>query len=92
MAIIAPITPKQLYAEAVSIAIDNVIFRFGEGNQYAFCAVAYLDVDGNAISGTQVNLTADELSTWGSDDEVLAELVKEKLGLNVQPEESSTQE
>lgn len=81
MPIIAPITPKQLYAEAVSIAIDNVIFRFGEGDQYAFCGVAYVDANGNAISGVQVNFTADELATWGSDDEVLAELAKSKLGL-----------
>jgi hypothetical protein len=81
MPIIAPITPKQLYAEAVSIAIDNVIFRFGEGDQYAFCGVAYVDANGNAISGVQVNFTADELATWGSNDEVLAELVQSKLGL-----------
>jgi hypothetical protein len=81
MPIIAPITPKQLYAEAVYIAIDNVIFRFGEGDQYAFCGVAYIDANGNGISGVQVNFTADELATWGSDDEVLAELVKSKLGL-----------
>lgn len=92
MPIIAPITPRQLYAEAVSIAIDNVIFRFGEGDQYAFCGVAYVDADGSAISGVQVNFTAEDLESWGSDDNVLAEIVKEKLGLNVQPEEPLTEE
>lgn len=81
MPIISPITPKQLYAEAVSIAIDNVIFRFGEGDQYAFCGVTYIDANGNGISGVQINFTADELATWGSDDEVLAQIVKSKLGL-----------
>lgn len=81
MSIIAPITPKQIYSEATSIVIDNVIFRFGAQDQYAFCVVSYLTSAGQPIANAQVSFTADDLSTWGSDDEALVDIIKQKLGL-----------
>lgn len=81
MSIIAPITPKQIYSEATSIAIDNVIFRFGAGDQYAFCVVNYLTSAGELIANAQVSFTEEDLATWGSDDDALVAIVKAKLGL-----------
>lgn len=82
MSITSPIQPKQIYSEATSIVIDNMIFRFGPEDQYAFCAVTYVAASGTPITSVQVSFTSDDLATWGADDDALVAIVKTKLGLD----------
>ena len=81
MALEETISSQPVVKPAVKLRVDTVIFRFQEGEGYAFAAASLLDEDGVTVEGKTLPLTEAELTGWGSDDTFVLELVKSKLGL-----------
>lgn len=76
-----PINPHEVAKPATTLLVNNIIFLFGTGEQYATASASFLDEDGKVVQTIPVPLTEQELSTWGADDAELAIIVKTKLGL-----------
>lgn len=81
MALQEPITPQAVVKAAVKLRVDTVIFRFQEGDRYAFASATLLDDDDVPVEGKTIPLTEDELANWSADDQFVLDLVKSKLGL-----------
>jgi hypothetical protein len=81
MALEETISSQPVVKPAVKLRVDTVIFRFQEGEGYAFASASLLDEDGVTVEGKTLPLTEAELAGWGSDDTFVLELVKSKLGL-----------
>lgn len=86
------ITPQDVTKTIAKIVVDNVVFRFQQppidlpsdvetSDIYAFANVSLYDNSNATIDAQIVFLTKDELDNWSSDDSVVLEIVKTKLGL-----------
>lgn len=81
MALEESITSQPVVKPAVTLRVDTVIFRFQEGDGYAFASASLFDEDGSLIESKSLPLTEQELNGWGADDQFVLDLVKSKLGL-----------
>lgn len=81
MALEETISSQPVLKPAVKLRVDTVIFRFQEGEGYAFASASLLNEDGVNVEGKTIPLTEQELNGWGADDQFVLDLVKSKLGL-----------
>lgn len=82
MALEETISSQPVVKPAVKLRVDTVIFRFQEGDGYAFASASLLDEDGAVVENKTMPLTEAELVGWGADDSFIVDLVKAKLNLS----------
>lgn len=81
MALIETIAPYQVSAPATTLEIQSIRINFNAPIGYAEAICAFKNDAGETQKLVTVEFTAEELSAWGDDDQILAELVKAKLGI-----------
>lgn len=66
-----PITPVATSKLAVKAQIQYVIVNFTDGEDYAHARLNLVDEDGRINVAYDISFTADELTDWGNDDQIL---------------------
>ncbi len=76
-------SPKALTKPATKVRVITTAIHHEQGSvnpeAYAVSTLRYYDEDGNPLGTVIVGFTAEELSTWGDDDNVLLTLALAKL-------------
>jgi hypothetical protein len=79
MAIEQPMQQLTIVKPAVTLRLEQVQILFLE--EYAYAFIALLDEDGAVVSRQTMPMEEAELAGWGSDDTVVVDIIKAKLGL-----------